>query len=83
MIMNLPRKRKLKRHAVLEFICRYKLEHAGNSPSYAEIAREFNITPDGARSHIYWLIIDNLIDIEDRMIVVKDSEWVPPGYFSD
>ena len=41
-----------KQQRILDYICRFKLENDGNSPSMREIAGKFGITVKGAYDHL-------------------------------
>lgn len=68
--------RQLQRDKIFAFICEFKRIHHGTSPTYVQIAEEFTITPDTARSHCSWLAAEGkLILLPHVGIVVPDSEW--------
>lgn len=69
--MNRPRRRDL----IFDWICDYKREHNGNSPTLREIGEAFGLTVDGARSHVNWLIIDGRLEKHGRSFIVPLSEW--------
>lgn len=69
-------KRILQRDLIFDFICEFKRIHHGTSPTYAEIAREFTIAPESARSHCGWLAAEQRIQIVNGIgIIVPQSEW--------
>ncbi len=72
------RKLGLVRYEVFKFIVRYAEEHNGATPGYLQIAREFQRSYSTVRGHVYELALEGLLRIEDRQIIVEDSEWTPP-----
>jgi len=72
--------RALKRYKVYAYIIRYAKEHNGVTPSFLHLARHFDRSYSTVRGHIYELIAERLLRIEDRQIIVEDSEWIPPPY---
>ncbi len=74
-------KRALKRDAIYEFICQYALEHHGATPGFLQIARHFQIAYGTVYGHVSALSNERRLQIEDRQIIVEDSEWTPPPYY--
>jgi Mn-dependent DtxR family transcriptional regulator len=72
--------KELKRDELLRYIWLYSLEHNGVTPSYMQIASEFDLKFSTVRGHIYELANEGKLRLEDRQIIVEDSEWIPPEY---
>lgn len=79
MITATPRRR-LKRHDVFDYIVVYAKEHNGATPSLLHLARHFSLAYSTVRGHVYELVMERKLRLEDRQIVVEDSEWIPPPY---
>ena len=67
-----------RRRAVYQFICDYACERNGVTPPIMTIARNMGVSFSTARGHVTELALARLIRLEDRQIIVEDSEWVPP-----
>jgi hypothetical protein len=74
-------KRELKRDTIFVFICRYAFEHNGVTPSYSHIEKTFKLSRGAVRFHIYALVSEHKLFLDDRQIIVEDSEWIPPPYY--
>jgi DNA-binding GntR family transcriptional regulator len=68
--------RNLQRDKIFEYICEFKRLHHGTSPTYVQVAEEFTISPDTARTHCTWLAAEGKLQLIPHIgIVVPDSEW--------
>lgn len=64
---------------VLDFIKDWKEEHDGNSPTYEQIADNFDCTTMTAWDHVQRLERMNMIVLdEDRKITLIDGEYIAP-----
>jgi DNA-binding GntR family transcriptional regulator len=70
-----------KRHEIFNWICQYADERNGITPSYMEIARQFCLSRGTVRNHVLLLALDGLLRLEDRQIIVEDSDWIPPPHY--
>lgn len=80
---HVPRKQIHSRDAIYQYICEYKAEHDGLSPSFREIGLKFGIE---SLSMIQYILADlkrqgriKLVDGKSRGIIVVGGSWCPPA----
>lgn len=76
----------VKTSEVFDFICQYKIDHGGNSPTLEEILEGCNLhVSSSANYHIEKLEEMGLIKLIKgvRGIVVVGGEWIPPKFWTD
>jgi hypothetical protein len=71
-------RRHLRRDDIYAYICRYALEHNGATPGLLHMARQFGLAYSTVRGHVAELAMERKLRLEDRQIIVEDSEWLPP-----
>jgi SOS-response transcriptional repressor LexA len=75
----MPRK-VLVRWQVLDFIEQFKVEHDGNSPTYAEIQAEFNWkSASTSWWHVQRLESEGLVSFDElHRVALPGGEYIPP-----
>lgn len=75
--MPRPRKKVFK---VFEFLKTWKSEHDGNSPTYAEIAANFNWKSETTAYWAVGLLEDmHLVTLDECRRITIHGEYIPPG----
>jgi len=65
---------------ILRFVATYAIDHRGNSPGVAEVAKHFKIAWSTAYWHLSTLSHKRLVELRDSKIIVEKSVWEPPDY---
>jgi hypothetical protein len=66
---------------VYDFICDFKRDHDGNSPSFREIGRGCSISSTSLVNYYLNKLIDQervYVDLDTRKIVVCGAQWLDP-----
>lgn len=68
-----------KRREVYEFICRYKEENDGNTPTYQEISKHFGwISLNNAWVHVEGLARDGFVSFDERRRIIVNGTYISP-----
>src|SRR3990167_6485173 len=65
---------------ILRFVAVYAIDHRGNSPGVAEVAKKFGLAWSTAYWHLSALSNKRLVELRDSKIVVERASWEPPDY---
>lgn len=77
--LDLLKRRAPRQYEVLKYVCRYKQQHGGNSPTYTNIADAFHMSISNAYAKVRLLERRGLVELDaNRNIMVVGAKYLPP-----
>jgi len=77
--LDLQKRRAPRQYEVLRYVCRYKQQHGGNSPTYTNIADAFHMSISNAYTKVRLLERRGLVELDqNRNIMVVGAKYLPP-----
>lgn len=77
--LDLLKRRASRQYEVLKFVCVYKQQHGGNSPTYTNIADAFHMSISNAYTKVRLLERRGLVELDqNRNIMVVGAKYLPP-----